>query len=99
MGIFLAVYISQLIRFARVSNHIADFKTRKQVLTAKLLKQGYRYNKIRKTFTKFYRHHCDLVSTFNLFLNEAYRNLNFMATSYTNLRKLFVEMIFLNLGK
>ena len=34
------VYIFQLIRFARVSNHIDDFNTRNKVLTAKLLKQG-----------------------------------------------------------
>ena len=49
------VYISQLIWFARVSSHVADFNTRNQILTAELLKQGYRYHKLRKTFTKFYR--------------------------------------------
>ena len=37
------VYISQLIRFARVSSHVDDFNTPNQVLTAKLLRQGYRY--------------------------------------------------------
>ena len=36
------VYISQLIRFARVSSHVDDFNTRNKVLTAKLLRQGYR---------------------------------------------------------
>ena len=35
------VYISWLIRLARVSSHVADFNTRNQILTAKLLKQGY----------------------------------------------------------
>ena len=35
-------YISQLIRFARVSSHVHDFNTRNKVLTAKLLRQGYR---------------------------------------------------------
>ena len=40
------VYISQLIRFARVSSHVDDFNTRNKVLTAKLLRQGYRYHKI-----------------------------------------------------
>ena len=35
---FYAVYISQLIRFTRASGHVADFNTRKQILTAKLLK-------------------------------------------------------------
>ena len=39
------VYISQLIRFARVCSHVVDFNTRNKCLTAKLLKQGYRYHK------------------------------------------------------
>ena len=34
------VYISQLIRFARVSSHVDDFNTRNKVLTAKHLRQG-----------------------------------------------------------
>ena len=51
------VNIPQLIRFARVSSHVDDFKTRNKVLTAKLLRQGYRYHKIRKVFSKFYRRH------------------------------------------
>ena len=41
------VYISQCIRFARVSSHVDDFNTRNKVLTAKLLRQGYRYHKHR----------------------------------------------------
>ena len=45
------VYISQLIRFARASSHVADFNTRNKLLTQKLLKQGYRYHKFRKTFS------------------------------------------------
>ena len=51
------VYISQLIRFARVSSHLADFNARYKSLTAKLLQQGYRYHKLRKAFSKFYRRH------------------------------------------
>ena len=39
-----AVYISQLFRFARVSSHIDDFNTRNKIVTAKLLRQGYRYH-------------------------------------------------------
>ena len=46
------VYISQLFRFARVSSHVDDFNTRNKVLTAKLLKQGYRYHKLRQEFLK-----------------------------------------------
>ena len=40
------VYISQLIRFARVSSHVTDFNTRNKLLTAKRLNQGYFYNKV-----------------------------------------------------
>ena len=38
------VYISQLIRFANVSSHVADFNSRNKLLTQKSLKQGYRYH-------------------------------------------------------
>ena len=48
-----AVYISQLIRFARLSSHVADFKTHNKLLIQKLLKQGYWYHKLRKIFSKF----------------------------------------------
>ena len=64
------VYISQLIRFARVSSHVTDFSTRNKLLTAKLCNQGYRYHKVRKAFSKFYRRHSDLVSKFNVGLKS-----------------------------
>ena len=51
------VYISQLIRFARVCSNVDDFNNRNLFLTAKLLKHGYRYHKIRKAFSKFYHRH------------------------------------------
>ena len=67
------VYISQLIMFARVCNHVADFNARSKCLTAKLLQQGYRYHKHRKTFSKFYRRHYELISKFNVGLNTLSR--------------------------
>ena len=42
------VYISQLIRFARASSYVTDFNTRNKLLTQKLLKQDYRYHKLRR---------------------------------------------------
>ena len=58
---------------------------------AKLLKQGYRYNKLRKTFSKFYRWHFDSVSKYNIglktFLLQAFRKLNFLATLCINLER------------
>ena len=60
------VYISQLIRFARVSSYVDDFDTRNKVLRAKLLRQRYRYHKLRKAFSKFYWRHFDMVSKYNV---------------------------------
>ena len=60
------VYISQLIRFARASSYVTDFNTRNKLLTQKLLKQGYRYHKLCKTFSKFYRRYYDLISKFQI---------------------------------
>ena len=47
-----------------MSSHVTDFNTHNKLLTAKLLNQGYRYQKLRKAFSKFYRRHSDLVSKF-----------------------------------
>ena len=47
------VYMSQLIRFARFCNQVADFKARNKCLTAKLLQQGYRMTNFKKPFLNF----------------------------------------------
>ena len=67
------VHISQLIRFARASSFVADFNTRNKLLTQKLLKQGYQYHKLRKTFSKFYRRYYDLISKFQIRLKSLLR--------------------------
>ena len=59
-------YISQLIRFASVWSNVDDFNNRNLFLTAKLLKQGHRYHKIRKAFSKFYRRHSVLIVKYNI---------------------------------
>ena len=74
------VYISQLILFARASSYVADFNTCNKLLTEKLLKQGYRYHKLRKTFLKFYRRYHDLISKFQVRLKSLLRQ------GLTNLR-------------
>ena len=60
------VSISQLIRFARKSSYVTDFNTPNKLSTQKLLQQGYRYHKLRKTFPKFYRGYHDLISDFQV---------------------------------
>ena len=59
------VYISQLVRFARVCNNVNDFNERNIFITAKLLHQGFRYHKLLKTFTKFYYRYKDLILKYN----------------------------------
>ena len=67
---YYGVYISQLIRFARASSHVDDFNNRNRFLTAKLLKQGYRYHKLRKLFSKFYRRHFELIEKYHISLKK-----------------------------
>ena len=59
------VYISQLVRYARICNNVSDFNERNAVITEKLLHQGYRFHKLLKTFTKFYHRYKDLVCKYN----------------------------------
>ena len=47
------VNISQLIRFARVSSHVAEFNTRNKLLTQKLLKKAIRIINFAKPFLNF----------------------------------------------
>ena len=93
------VYISQLIRFARVSSHVVDFNARNKSLTAKLLQQGYRYHKLRKTFSKFYRRHYELVSKFNVglkpFLYQDLSESEFYDDLVYKFKKLKLGLIFL----
>ena len=63
------IYISQL-QFSRASSHVADFNTRIKFLTQKLLKQGYRYHRVSKTFSKFYRLYYILISKFHVGLKS-----------------------------
>ena len=67
------VSILQLIRFARASSYFADFNFCNKLLTQKLLKQGYRYHKLHKTFCKFYKPYYDLISKFQAGLKSLLR--------------------------
>ena len=43
------------------------------MLIQKLLKQGYQYHKLCKTFSKFYRRYYDLISKFQVGLKSLFR--------------------------
>ena len=56
------LYISQLIRCARVCSDLEDFKSRNKLLISQLLKQGYRYfSKLHKAFSTFYYRRSELI--------------------------------------
>ena len=55
------------------ASFVADFNTGNKLLTQILLKQGYRYHKLLKTFSKFYRRYYDLVSKFQVGLKSFLR--------------------------
>ena len=47
-------------------SNVDDFNNRNLFLTAKLLKQGYRYHKIRKAFSEFYHRHSELIVKYDI---------------------------------
>ena len=65
-----SVYISQRIRFARAYSNVSDFNCRNKALTVNLLKQGDRYHKLHKAFSKFYYQHSELVEKYNVSLRK-----------------------------
>ena len=60
------VFISQLVRFARICSSVNDFRARSKLMTTKLLNQGFRYHKLRKTFNKHY----SLITKYNYSLKS-----------------------------
>ena len=50
--------------------HVTDFNNRNKFLTAKLLKQGYRYHKPCKAASKFYRRHFEFTEKFHVSLKK-----------------------------
>ena len=47
-------------------SNVDDCNNRNLYLSAKLLKQGKRYHKIRKAFSKFYHRHSELIVKYNI---------------------------------
>ena len=49
-----------------MSGRVVGFNARNKSLTAGLLRQGCRCRGLRKTFSEFYRRHCELVAGFSV---------------------------------
>ena len=86
-------------------SHGDDFNTHINVLTAKLLRQGYRYmyHKLRKAFSKLYRRHFDLVSTYHVGLKslllQDLSEPEFYGDLVHRFRKITGKMIFFIISK
>ena len=65
----------------------------------RLLRQGYRYHKIRKAFSKFYRRHFDIVSKYNVGLKtlllQGLSEPEFYGDLVYKFRKIIGKMVFL----
>ena len=84
--------------FARASSNVNDFNCRNKALTAKLLKQSYRYHKLRKAFSRFYRHHRELFENYNdslrTFLQQSISEQEFYGELVYRIRKIVGKSIF-----
>ena len=76
------VYMSQCITYARASSNLSDFNCRNKALTTKFLRQGNRYFKLCKAFSKFYRRHSVLLEKYSVSLKTetVYQKQNFTLT-------------------
>ena len=78
-----------------MSGHVTDFNARNKILTAKL----FHHHKLRKTFSKFYRRHSELVPKFKVgsksLLQQDLPEPEFYGDLVYKLRKLLVGLIFL----
>ena len=97
------IYISQLARFARCCTSVFDFNSKNLQITSKLLTQGYRYHKLRKTFGKFFRSYSELLSKFGAISFQEYVSKGiahpvFYGECVYKLRRVKCETNFISLG-
>ena len=79
------VYISQLIRYARACVAYENFSSRAQLLTNKLMSQGYNESRLKSSFRKFYGRYNDLVCDYGLsltyMLNDLFHTFSYSVVS------------------
>ena len=77
---------------------MTDLNARNKILTDKLPHQGYRYHKIQKAFSKFYRLYYELVLQFKVGLKflsqQGLSEPDFYGDLIYELRKMLVGLIF-----
>ena len=71
------IYISQLVRFARCWTRVLDFHSKNLQITLNMWSLGYRYQKLWKTFRKFFRSYSELPPKFCYISFEEYVSIWF----------------------
>ena len=64
------VYISQLVRYARICTSKLDFIHRLRCLSSRLLQQGFKLTSLFKSFNKFFKSHGALIGKYDATLRE-----------------------------
>ena len=71
----LGIFLSQLIRYARICSKFEDFSKRSINLSKRLQNQGYKFYELRKLIVRFYQERAGLLTKYqhkdiNTFINE-----------------------------
>ena len=64
------IYISQLVRIGRICEEYSAFMDRNRMITDRLIKQGFRYSKLCKTFKKFSRKHRTIFNRYGVSVRQ-----------------------------
>ena len=64
------IYISQLVRIGRICSTYEEFIKRNRLITTRLIRQGFLYVKLVKSFKKFYVKYTNLMSKYNVCLKR-----------------------------
>jgi hypothetical protein len=78
LSLVYGVYISQLIRYARVCSTYNQFSSRGTLLTDKLIKQGFLQSRLMSAFLKFYGRYNDLIHNYKLSLSHMLSDIFFI---------------------
>ena len=73
-GSSYGVCISQLNRYARCCSYYDDFRHRHKMLVERLVSQGYRYERLRNSFKKFYGRYQDLIVKYQRSVSDIVRD-------------------------
>ena len=89
------VYMSQLVRYARICTSKVDFMNRLRGLSLRLRQQGFETNLLQKSFNKFFNRHGLIVLKYGATLREMRLAIQVsIAPSYPYITYLLLRLVF-----